>query len=49
MQYGHERGQSEPAGTYRNPEKRRTVKANKLKRQMQYGHERGQSEPVSTY
>ena len=49
MQYGHERGQSEPAGTYRNPEKRRTVKNNKWKRQMQYSMKEGQSEPVSTY
>ena len=29
-------------------EKRRTVKANKLKRQMQYRYEREQSEPAGT-
>ena len=44
MQYRHERGQSEPAGTSKLA-KRRTVATNKMKRLMYNRSVRGQSEP----
>ena len=44
-----ERGQSEPAGTYKMPAKGRTVEINKTKRKKECRSERGQSEPAGTY